>query len=167
LADPFVRLYVESHLINDGWTPQEIAGRLPVDFSGYQTNYESIYLWIYQERRDLIKTLVRGYKKRHKRHSGKKSRVSKIPNRVDIQERPYRIDQRNQAGHWEVDTVVSRQSKVCVAVLVERKSRFYLVIRIKDKTAAAMHNAVIEALSGLPRSLRRTLTYQRIGKRIA
>jgi IS30 family transposase len=44
-------------------------------------------------------------------------------------------------------------------VLVERKSRFYLVIRIKDKTAITMHKAVIEALSHLPRSLRRTLTY--------
>jgi IS30 family transposase len=48
LADPFVRLYVESHLVNDDWTPQEIAGRLPVDFPGCQTNYESIYLLIYQ-----------------------------------------------------------------------------------------------------------------------
>ena len=59
----------------------------------------------------------------------------------------------------EVDTVVSRQSKVCVAVLAERKSRFYLVLRIKDKTAFAMHTALVEALSGLPCSLRRTLTY--------
>jgi IS30 family transposase len=159
LPDPIVQIYVEIHLASDGWTPEQIAGRLPIDFPGLRTNYESIYLWIYRERRDLIKYLARGHKKRHKRHSGKKSRVSGIPNRVDINERPNRIELRNQAGHWEVDTVVSRQSRVCVAVLVERKSRFYLVIRIKDKTALSMHNALTEALSDFPCGLRRTLTY--------
>jgi IS30 family transposase len=85
-------------------------------------------VWIYTERRDLIPYLVRGHKKRHKRSSDKKSRVSKIPNRIDITERPPHVDLRAQAGHWEVDTVVSRQSKACVAVLVERKSWFFTVI---------------------------------------
>jgi IS30 family transposase len=78
---------------------------------------------------------------------------------VDISERPAHIDLRTQAGHWEVDTVVSRQSKACVAVLVEWKSRFFMVIRMKDKTALAMHEAVVLALAGLPAGLRKTLTY--------
>ncbi|MDR2796090.1 MAG: IS30 family transposase [Spirochaetaceae bacterium] len=74
-------------------------------------------------------------------------------------ERPPHVELRTQAGHWKVDTVVSRQSKACVAVLVERKSRFFMVIRMKDKTALAMHEAVVLALSGLPAGLRKTLTY--------
>jgi IS30 family transposase len=124
LANPLVKAYMEHHLIYDGWTPQSIAGRLSLDFPELTTNSESIYLWIYTERRDLISYLVRGHKKRHKRPSGKKSRISKIPNRVDITERPPHVEMRKQAGHWEVDTVVSRESKACVAVLVERKTRF-------------------------------------------
>jgi IS30 family transposase len=56
LANPLVKAYVEYHLIHDGWTPQSIAGRLSLDFPGLATNYESIYLWIYTERRDLIPT---------------------------------------------------------------------------------------------------------------
>jgi IS30 family transposase len=159
LANPLVKASVEYHLIHDGWTPESIAGRLSLDFPRLTTNYESIYLWIYSERRDLITRLVRGHKKRHKRPSGKKSRVSKIPNRIDITERPPHIDLRTPVGHWEVDTVVSRQSKACVAVLVERKTRFFLVIHMKDKTASAMHEAVTRALSCLPAGLRRTLTY--------
>jgi IS30 family transposase len=159
LANPLVKAYVEYHLIHDGWTPQGIAGRLSLDFPELATNYESIYLWIYSERRDLIPHLVRGHKKRHKRPSGKQSRVSKIPGRVDITERPFQVDLRTQAGHWEVDTVVSRESKACVAVLVERKTRFFLVIRMNDKTAAALHEAVTRALLGLPTGLRKTLTY--------
>jgi IS30 family transposase len=126
-----------------------------LDFPELNTNYESISLWIYTERRDLIPCLVRSHKKRHTRPSGKKSRVSRIPGRVDITERPPHVEMRAQAGHWEVDTVISRESKACVAVLVERKSRFFPVILLKDKTASAMH----EALSGLPSGLRRSLTY--------
>jgi IS30 family transposase len=150
---------VECHLLHDRWSPQSIAGRLSLDFPELKTTYESIYLWIYGERRELIPYLVRGHKKRHKRPSGKKSRASRIPGRVDITERPPHVELRTQAGHWEVDTVISRESKACVAVLVERKTRFFLVILIKDKTASAMHEAVTRALSGLPAGLRRTLTY--------
>jgi IS30 family transposase len=159
LANLLVRLYVEYHLVNDGWTPEEIAGRLPMDVIGLKTNYESIYRWIYAERRDLIKHLVRGHKQRHKRSNVKKSRIAKIPNRVDLSERPQHIEKRNRGGHWEVDTVVSRQSSACTAVLVERKSRFYLVLKMKDKTAKSMHRALVKALSKLPKKMRRTLTY--------
>jgi IS30 family transposase len=159
LANPVVRAYVEYHLVNDAWTPESIAGRLPIDIPGLQTNYESIYLWIYQERRDLIKYLVRGHKQRHKRANGRKTRASRIPDRIDISKRPGHIEKRNRGGHREVDTVLSRQSAACVAVPVERKSRLYLVVKMPDKTALSMHLALIKALSGLPEKLRRTLTY--------
>jgi IS30 family transposase len=159
LANPAVRNYVESRLVIDGWTPQEISGRLPLDRPGWSTNYESIYQWIYQERQDLIPCLPKAHKKRRKRPHPKKRNGSKIPNRVDITERPEHIQKREQAGHWEVDTVVSRRSAVCVSVLVERKSRFYIVIRMKDKSARSMRRALEKALRRFPRRLRRTLTY--------
>jgi IS30 family transposase len=159
LANPAVRAYVQSHLVNDRWTPEAISGRLPLDHPGLSTNYESIYQWIYRERRDLIKYLPRAHKKRRKRPPIPKKNGSKIPNRVDITERPEHIQKREQAGHWEVDTVVSRQSSVCVSVLVERKSRFYIVIRMKDKSARSMRRALKKALRRLPPRLRRTLTY--------
>jgi IS30 family transposase len=123
------------------------------------SHYESLYQWIYQERRDLINYLPKAHKKRRKRFPGKKNRPSKIPHRLDISERPPHIERREQAGHWEVDTVVSRQSGVCTAVLVERKSRFYIVIRMKDKSARSMRRALKKALLRLPRRMRRTLTY--------
>jgi hypothetical protein len=63
LANPLVKAYVEYHLIHDGWTPEGIAGRLSLDFPELKTNYESIHLWIYTERRDLISYLVREHRK--------------------------------------------------------------------------------------------------------
>jgi IS30 family transposase len=159
LSDPLIRLYVEFHLVNASWTPEEIAGRLPIDIPGLKTNYESIYLWIYKERRDLIKYLVRGHKRRHKRGGNKKNQGSRIPNRRDLSERPEEVNKREEGGHWEVDTVVSRQGKSCVAVLVERNSRFYIVIKIKDKTAQSMYEALMKVLSRFPGNLCKTLTY--------
>jgi IS30 family transposase len=159
LANPVIRSYVESHLVNDGWTPEEIAGRLPLDHPGRSTNYESIYQWIYEERRDLITYLPKAHRKRHTRLKGKKNRPSKIPNRLDISERPPEVEGREQAGHWEVDTVVSKQRRVCVAVVVERKTRYYLVVRMEDKSARSMRRALEKALRRLPPHLRRTLTY--------
>jgi IS30 family transposase len=159
LANPLAKAYVEYHLIHDGWTPQSIANRLPLDFPTLTTNYESIHLWIYTERRDLVPCLVKGRKKRRKRSSGKKSRVSRIPGRIDISERPPQVELRTETGRWEADTVVSRESKTCAAVLVERKTWFFIVIRMKDKTAQSMHEAATSALQGLPAGRRKPLAY--------
>jgi IS30 family transposase len=159
LADSRVRLYVESHLVTDGWTPEGISGRLPVDSPGLKTSYESIYRWIYQERRDLIQCLVRSHKTRHKRISGKALRKTEIPGRIDIGQRPGHIENRKEIGHWEADTVVSRQSKAVTAVFVERNTRNFIVIKMKDRAALSMHLATLKALSGLPAHLLRTITY--------
>jgi IS30 family transposase len=75
LANPLVKAYVEYHLIHDGRTPEGISGRLPLDCPGLAANYESIYVWIYTERRDIIPYLVRGHKKRHTRPPGKAKRA--------------------------------------------------------------------------------------------
>jgi IS30 family transposase len=158
LGDIEIRAYVEVH-IKTGWTPEEVAGRIAQDKPGLKTNYESIYQWVYIERRDLIKHLVRGHKARYKRSLIKKSRSTKIVNRVDITQRPAAIEGREEVGHWEADTVVSRQSKAATAVFVERKTRQYIVIKMKDKTAESMHLATIKALGLLPAYMRKTITY--------
>jgi IS30 family transposase len=55
--------------------------------------------------------------------------------------------------------VVSQESTPCAAVLVERKTRFFIVLCMKDKTALSMHEAATSALQGLPVGMRRSLTY--------
>jgi IS30 family transposase len=131
----------------------------PAGFPALTTNYESIYRWIYTERRDLIPYLVEGHKKRHKRPSGRVSGVSRIPGCIDISERPPHVELRTEVGHREVDTAVSRESKACVSVPVERKIRVFIVIRMNDKTARSMHEAVAPALQDLLSGLRKILTY--------
>jgi IS30 family transposase len=159
LANPVIRKYVVKHIAEDGWTPELTAGRIARDLPGFSTNYESIYLFIYRHRRDLIEHLVRGHKKRHKRSSSKTLRKTKIPGRVDIDQRPADIETREEVGHWEADTVVCRQSKAATAVFVERKMRIFIAIKMEDKSAQSMHEATLKALSGLPAHLRKTITY--------
>lgn len=158
LWNPVIRKYVVGKL-KEEWTPELIVGKLSLDKPGLQTNHESIYLWIYNDRRDLIKYLPRAHRTRQKRSSIKNKRCIRVPDRTMIDNRAEHIKERNEAGHWETDTAVSRQSKAAITATVERKSRFLIVKKIKGKTADCMHNAVVDSLIGVPKKLRKTITY--------
>jgi len=158
LINPVIRKYVIEKL-KEEWTPELIVGKLPLDIPGLETNHETIYLWIYKDRRDLIKYLPRAHRKRQKRSSIKDKRCIRVQDRTMIDKRPVHIEDRIEAGHWEADTAVSRQSKAAIAAAVERKSRFLIVKKIKGKTAYCMHIAMVDSLEGLPLQLRKTITY--------
>ncbi len=158
LKSPQIREYVEEKL-KIGWTPEQIEGRLPMDHPELSTNYESIYQWIYAQRRDLIECLPRGHRKRRKRGSAKNKGCVRVPNRVMIDRRPIEVEERKEPGHWEADTAVSRQSKAAVAVVHERKSRYCKLTQMESKSAQNMQNAVILSLSDMPDELRKTITY--------
>jgi len=158
LANPVIQKYVVKKL-KEEWTPEIIAGKLPLDKPGFKTNHESIYLWIYKDRRDLIQWLPRAHRNRQKRSSIKNKRCIRVPDRTMIEHRDPQILTRNEAGHWETDTAVSRQSKAAITATVERKSRYLIAKKIKGKTAIAMHCAVVNSLKKFPEKLRKTITY--------
>ena len=152
------RIYIENK-IKEGLSPELIAGRIKIDKPGLKTNHESIYLYIYKERRDLIKNLVFAHKKRKKRGQVKNKRSIKVPNRTMIDKRPLMVNERKQYGHWEADTAISRASKQALQALVERKSRFLVLSKLPRKTAGQMADKLIENLKPYPPQLRRTITY--------
>jgi transposase, IS30 family len=158
LKNKVIQEYVEKHLVED-WTPELISGRLSMEIVGQKTNYESIYLWIYKERFDLIQHLPRAHRKRRKRGSAKNKRNVKVPNRTMITERPNEIAARVEPGHWEADTAVSRQSKGAISVTSERVSRFLISKKLDAKTAENMDIAITESLNRLPRNLCKSITY--------
>jgi IS30 family transposase len=158
LKNDQIRRYVQDHL-SVGWTPEQIANRLPGEHQGQSISHEAIYQYIYTERRDLIESLPRHHKKRLKRGHSRKHRNSHIPNRVSIEQRPKYIDNRKQQGHWERDSLVSRASKACLDVKVERKSRYVILDKLESKTAKAVRNCLITHLEAFPENLRRSCTY--------
>ncbi|MDR2499635.1 MAG: IS30 family transposase, partial [Treponema sp.] len=96
-------------------------------------------------------------RERRKRSNSHKPRIGKIPERRDITERPEAVCGREEAGHWEADTAVSRRSKA--AVFVERKYRYYIAVTLKDKTAEETLRAAVLALGAFPRRLLKTITF--------
>ena len=158
LKDDSIRRYVEEKLILR-WSPEQIAGRMGHDHPGCSISHEAIYQYLYQHRYELISYLPRAHRKRQKRGHSRKHRTPHIPNRVSIDQRPAYIEKRRQIGHWELDTMISRQSIAALVVSVERKSRFTTIAKLERKTALAITHTLTRRLLSFPQQLRRTLTY--------
>jgi IS30 family transposase len=158
LKNDVIVQYVEQKL-QIGWSPEQIAGRISKDHPALSISYEAVYQYIYKERIDLIPSLPRHHNKRQKRGHSRKHRKSHIPNRISIDARSNHIENRRQIGHWEADTMVSRQSKSALAVIVERKSRLTVIEKLKQKTAQETKNSTIKRLAELPPKLRKSITY--------
>jgi len=145
--------------LKKGYSPEIIAFQAKEKNSRWKTNYETIYQWIYNERKDLIPFLTRSHKKRRKRGSANQKRCPKVPNRIMIEKRPDYINLRSRIGDWETDTIISRQSKAAVMVLVNRRTRYIILKRLDGKNAYSMHKAVVRSLIKFPPHKRRSITY--------
>ena len=154
-----IRRYVEEKL-KLGWTPELIAGRLPLERPGLSTNYESIYQWIYNERRDLIQCLSERGKEKKRKRSGKRKQRHKQPAepKRSIESRPEIVDNRDRFGDWEGDTLVSKQSTDALLNLVERSSRYIALEKLPDCSAESGSEAMIRVLSNVPPKLRHSIT---------
>jgi IS30 family transposase len=158
LRDPWVRAYVTRQL-RRGWSPELIAGRLQRLRPAQAVSHEAIYQWVYAEARDLIPCLVRQHRRRKRRGYSRRHTKAHIPSRVAITERPAAATARRQLGHWEADTMVTRQGKAALQLAVDRKSRYAVLNRLPRRTAAAMRAALTRSLARFPRQVRHTITY--------
>jgi len=153
-----IRNFVKIKL-KEGWTPQIIAGELGSNPQKLKISHESIYLYIYKKRPDLVQYLPRSHKKRFKRVPKSNTKNNRIPNRISIDQRPKEINDRSEFGHWESDAVISQQSKVALAVLIERVSKLVKIKKIKQNKANMFSKAIIRRMKGLPACARRSITY--------
>jgi IS30 family transposase len=158
LKDPRVRAYVTKQL-KRGWSPELIAGRLKALAWVKAVSHEAIYQWVYDSARDLIPCLVRKNRKRQKRGYSRKHAQNHIPARVSISKRPAGAQNRSRFGHWEADTMVSRQSRPVLQVVVERKARYTFLNKMPNREAASMRKTLNRALCKLPIWMRESLTY--------
>ena len=145
-------------LLRKGYSPEIIAFKVNEKNNRWKTNYETIYQWIYKDRKDLILFLTRSHRIRRKRSTEKQKR-GKIPDRVMIEKRPDYINLRSKIGHWEIDTAVSRQSKAAIMVLVERCTRYVIIKKLPAKTAFHMHSATVNSFKTLPSKVIKSITY--------
>lgn len=157
LKNFFIRRYVIDHL-KLGYSPEQIAGRLNLEYKEFKISHEAIYQYIYNQTNnygylktgyhDLRVYLKRRHKRRQKKGMRKYQRVFKHKG-ISIEERPKEVEKRKVLGHWEGDSMVSMKSTVGLNTLVERKSGLVLISKIKNKTMEETSNAVINRLKDI------------------
>ena len=154
-----------------GWSPEQISIRLPIDFPDNEfmrISHESIYTYIYscigsngkakKGYDDLRVYLPRRHKRRSKKGFRKAQKADRKANLPSIEQRPKVVDNRSRIGDWEDDLIVSRESKVCVKSVNERKSGIVFFGKSIDRTAVSGDSVLIDKLSSVPSKYRKTLT---------
>lgn len=148
-------------------SPEQIARRLREDFpddSEMWVSAETIYKALYVQgrgslKRELVKHLRTGRTIRKPRGTAGK-RGSRIPDMVNISERPPEVADRAVPGHWEGDLILGSLSGSAIGTLVERSTGFVLLLHLPHGHGAlAVQEAMVEKMSQLPEILRRTLTW--------
>ncbi len=162
LRNPQVRAYVRSRL-KRGWSPEQIAGRLPQVKPGLSVSHEAIYQYIYnpmvRRQENLVPYLARAHWKRQLRGHRHTHRDLHIPERISVRKRPGVINRRHQLGHWENDLIISRRSPAALNIIVERKTRLTKLVKLAHHTPHETRCAITRTLSHLPRHARRSITY--------
>jgi IS30 family transposase len=162
-----LRLEVGSRL-DQLWSPQQISASLRLAFPGDPTmwlSHESIYQALFVREHavfapDAHRLLRTGRPRRRARRSLRAERRGKNPHMVMISQRPVDADDRKVAGHWEGDLIMGRGHRRAIGTLVERTSRFVLLLNLVDGYSADQLNAALKVqLARLPKGLRRSLTW--------
>jgi IS30 family transposase len=159
--EPELRALVLNRL-SQGWSPEQVAGRLAHDKAAIRISYESIYRFIDAQIRRTQDYAWRHYLPRGKSKRGWRKRaqhpMAHLKHRVPIHQRDPAIDQRTQLGHWETDLLHPRKRGAAILVSVERASRFVLLAKQPGKHADAIATQLQHWFAGMPPALRQTLT---------
>jgi IS30 family transposase len=145
----------------------EISRRLRLEHPGdptMQVSHETIYQSLYVQgrgelRRELTRCLRSGRAKRVT-HDPDRRRGARIQDMVKISERPPEAEDRAVPGHWEGDLIIGKQGKSAVGTLVERSTRFCLLLHLPGRhTAKEVEEQMTKAISTLPAELKRSVTW--------
>lgn len=152
-------------LLAHRWSPEQIARGLPQRYPDEPTmriSHEAIYTYLYVLPRGAVKReLVRYLRRRHRFRRPRKVRLSSRPiqDLISIDERPAEVAARTVPGHWEGDLLVGHANASALGTLVERTTRFTLLVPLISKDALTVRQAFARELRTLPAQLRRSLTY--------
>ena len=162
-----LRAYVEAQL-EQHWSPEQIAATLKEEFPDepeMQVSHEAIYQALYVQgrgglRRELTRCLRTGRALRKPRRRADGRKTQRIPDMVMISDRPAEADDRAVPGHWEGDLIIGKNNASAIGTLVERATRFTLLLHLPDGyDAVHVEQAMQAAIGDLPTQLWRSLTW--------
>lgn len=149
------------------WSPEQIANYLKETYEckSMHASKDTIYTYIYVQprgelRSQLTNQLRDKHKKRRVRGKSAVGQKSELEDMISIEQRPKEVEDRTIPGHWEGDIIIGDAYKqTALGTLVERRSRFVLLIPLKSKKAVDVRKAFAREVKKLPKQLRLTLTY--------
>ena len=164
--EPLQRL-VAAKLTQD-WSPQQIAAWLKDQHPGHPewwVSHETIYRSLFVQARGVLKkeliAHLRSKRRVRRPHHAVDNRTrERILGAVSIRERPAEVEDRAVPGHWEGDLVEGSRGTF-IATLVERTSRFVILVKLPEKRTDVVVEALIKAVRRLPAVLRKSLTWDR------
>jgi IS30 family transposase len=151
------------------WSPEQISGWLKQEYPDVldmQISHETIYRSLFLQARGVLKKeLLRHLRSRRtmrqSRHATlRKQSRGQIVDAISIRERPAEIEDRAIPGHWEGDLIAGIRNSH-IATLVERQSRFTMLVKVKRKTSSEVVTALSRQVRRLPKELRRSVTWDR------
>ena len=172
-GNPRLRGWVQDRL-EERWSPEQISVMLCREFPDepeMRVSHETIYQSIYVQgrgalRRELAACLRTGRAIRRPRRRADERR-GRIPGMVMISERPAEAADRAVPGHWEGDLIIGAGNRSAIGTLVERSTRFVMLLHLPDGYGPEQVTAAMtQAMGGLPDAIRRSLTWDQ-GKEMA
>ena len=149
------------------WSPEQIAAWLKLEFPAEESlrvSHETIYRSLFIQARGALKKELCAHLRTYRKMRRSKALVvaprGGIVDAVSIRDRPAEIEDRAVPGHWEGD-LVSGSNNSHVATLVERRTRFVMLIKVKGRDTASVVSALSRQVQSLPKELRKSLTWDR------
>ena len=171
-GNPALLAEVEAGLMKR-WSPQQISAKLRADYPDdlqMRISHETIYLSLFvQSRGELRKQLTAELRtgRKTRKSQGRVESRGRIPEMVNISERPAEIEDRAIPGHWEGDLILGAAQKSAVVTLVERQTRFVMLARVgRDRSTETVIQALKDKIQTLPAHLARSLTWDQ-GRELA
>lgn len=170
LTNERLRVYVEGKLLNERWSPQQIAARIKLEYPNDMTmrvSHETIYTYVFCLARGSLKKELKATLRQQKYTRGRRPprgashKDSNIPDLISIEERPKEVEDRTIPGHWEGDLIVGIGNHSALGTLVERTTRTVILVPIESKQAEHVAERFAEELMTLPQQMKLTLTYDR------
>lgn len=120
-------------LLRELWSPEQICGRLRGSLS---ISHETIYRHVWRDRMlgGSLYTYLRGARKKRRKRYGAYDSRGRLAGKRHISERPLAANLRSEIGHWEIDTVIGNGDQHCVVTLVERKSGYVVIGKLRART---------------------------------
>jgi len=161
-----LKKFIEKHIWLK-WSPEQIAESLKIEYPtdmDMRISPESIYAYLYVKPKSHLKReLLRQFRQKHSRRFKRNARMTGITKDLEdmtsIDERPPEVESREIPGHWEGDLMIGKHRQSAIGTLVERKTRYLRIVRLKNRTAKEVKKKFELTFKKYPEQLRLSLTY--------